>query len=369
MDFEKILAYAVKNDVSDIHLTPNLPVFFRLNGQLEIVGENLSDGEIQKLAAQILPSNQQTVLHEKRTVDFAYTSRNNNRFRGNFYFTREGLVLALRLIPNTIPNFKELGLPSFILENVMQLKNGLVLLVGPTGHGKSTTLASLVKHRSKINSEHIITLEDPIEFLIKSDKSIVHQRSLGRDVISFSNGLKSALREDPDVLLVGEMRDLETISAALTAAETGHLVLATLHTKSAPETINRIIDAFPTDQQAQIRAQLSSALEMVVAQRLLPTVNGDGRVLAYETMTTNYAIKNHIRKGTVYQISNAMQTDGSGNMILFDQSLAKLVIEGKITEDEAYANAISEDQVKYILDLNNHEHEDERLEMANNLSK
>ncbi len=368
MDFEKILAYAVKNEVSDIHLTPNLPVFFRLHGELEIVGENITDGEIQNLAAQILPEKQQMVLQEKRTVDFAYTSRNNNRFRGNFYFTREGLVLALRLIPNRIPDFSELGLPDFVLDNVMQLKNGLVLLVGPTGHGKSTTLASMVKHRSATNSEHIITLEDPIEFLIKSNKSVIHQRSLGRDVVSFSNGLKSALREDPDVLLVGEMRDLDTISAALTAAETGHLVLSTLHTKSAPETINRIIDAFPTDQQSQIRAQLSSALEMVIAQRLLPNKNNDGRVLAYETMTTNYAIKNHIRKGTVYQISNAMQTDGSGNMVLFDQSLAKLIMEQKITEKTAYANAISEDQVKYILEMNNYKYEDDRLEMANNLS-
>lgn len=369
MDFEKILTYAAENNISDIHLTPNIPVFFRLHGELEIVGENLTDAEIQNLAAQILSPKQQAFLQTERTVDFAYTSRSNSRFRGNFYFTREGLALALRLIPNKIPDFAELGLPDLVLDNVMNLKHGLVLLVGPTGHGKSTTLASLIKHRSENSSDHIITMEDPIEFLIKSNQSIVHQRSLGRDVTTFSSGLKSALREDPDVLLVGEMRDLETISAALTAAETGHLVLSTLHTNSAAETINRIIDAFPTDQQAQIRAQLASTLEMVVAQRLLPSLDGKGRTLAYETMVSNYAIKNHIRQGTTYQIANAMQTDGSGNMILFDQSLAKLVMSGKISEEEAYNNAASEDQIKYILELNGYKNNDEALQMAQNLSE
>jgi len=365
MDFEKVLSYAAKNNISDIHISPDLPVAFRLHGELETVGEKVSHNEIHMISLEILSQVDQEKLDIERSVDFSYTSKERHRFRGNFFYTRKGLVLALRLIPEEIPDFDTLGLPHFVLENILDYKDGLVLLVGPTGHGKSTTLASCIKNRAAKKSEHIITFEDPIEFLIESDQSIVHQRALGRDVMEFSEGLKSALREDPDVLLVGEMRDLETISAALTAAETGHLVLSTLHTSSAGETINRIIDAFPTGQQTQIRAQLAMTLKMVIAQKLLPTPDGNGRVLAYETMITTYAIKNHIRKGSTYQIPNSMQTDNSGQMILFDESLAKLVMDKKITLETAFINAISEDQIQQTLELHGYNLSDTNPEIAN----
>lgn len=352
MDFEKILQYAVDNKASDIHISPDIPVFFRIHGTMASVGEPVTIGDIQNLALNILAPKQQENLETKRHVDFVYSSKSGYRFRGNAYHTREGLVIALRIIPNDVPDFHTLGVPDFVLQHAMGLPHGLVLVVGPTGNGKSTTLASMLKHRSQTKAEHIITMEDPIEFLMPSARSIVHQRALGRDVNDFSTGLKAALREDPDVLMVGEMRDLETVSAALTAAETGHLVFSTLHTNNAAETINRIIDAFPSDQQAQVRAQLSATLSMVIAQKLLPREDQPGRVLACEVMVANYAIRNHIRQNTVYQVPNAMQTDNSGEMILFDHSLAQLVVEGKISQKSAFENAISPEQVNYVLELN-----------------
>lgn len=354
MDFEKILQYAVEKETSDIHLSPNLSVIFRINGILVPFGEKVKSAEIHNLSLNILNQAQQEILEIERNVDFVYNSKTNHRFRGNCYYTRDGLVFAFRLIPSIIPPFESLNLPNYLLKDLLKLKQGLVLVVGPTGHGKSTTLASLLKNRSDIYSEHIITIEDPIEFVIKSGKSIIHQRSQGRDVKSFDNGLRSALREDPDVLMVGEMRDLETISAALTAAETGHLVFSTLHTNNAAETIDRIIDVFPSDQQSQVRMQLAGCLTTVVSQRLLPSLEGK-RILAYEIMISNYAIKNQIRKGNIFQIANTIQTDSSGKMILFDQSLANLVLKRKISLKVALENSISEDQLKSILEVNGYE--------------
>ena len=351
MDFEKVLNYAVENNISDIHISPNLPIFFRLYGELEFVGSKIAPNDIQLISQQILSLDQQEQLLVKKSVDFAHTSKAKHRFRGNFYRTRKGLTLALRLIPDVIPEFETLGLPLSVLKDIMGLQNGLVLIVGATGHGKSTTLASVIKHRATKKAEHIITLEDPIEFLIDSDQSVIHQRALGDDIISFGHGLESALREDPDVLLVGEMRDLDTITAALAAAETGHIVFSTLHTNNAPETINRIIDAFPVDKQSQIRTQLATTLRMVVSQKLLPQANGKGRVLAYELMKVNYAIKNHIRRNSVHQINNAIQITDDAGMVLFDHSLAELLISGKITEKVAFNNAVSVGQIKSLLAL------------------
>lgn len=354
MDFEKILQYAIDNKASDIHISPDLPIIFRINGLLVPFFEKVKSAEIHQLSLNILNQLQQESLEIERNTDFVYSSKTNHRFRGNCYYTREGLVFAFRLIPSIVPEFKSLNLPNFLLEDILKIKQGLVLLVGPTGHGKSTTLASLLKHRSELYSEHIITIEDPIEFVIKSSKSIVHQRALGRDVKTFSSGLRSALREDPDVLMVGEMRDLETISSALTAAETGHLVFSTLHTNNAAETIDRIIDVFPSDQQSQIRMQLAGCLKTVISQRLLPDLEGK-RTIAYEIMISNYAIRNQIRKGNIFQIGNTMQTDNTGKMILFDQSLANLVLKQKISLKTAFENAISQDQVKSILEVNNYQ--------------
>jgi len=354
MDFEKILQYAIDNEASDIHISPGLQISFRIHGDLTPFGNVINGAEIHRISLNVLNQRQQEDLEKNRTADFVYNAESNHRFRGNAYYTRNGLALALRLIPSEIPDFDTLGLPHFLLEDIMKLKQGLILVVGPTGHGKSTTLASVLKHRSNLFSDHIITLEDPIEFIINSKKGVVHQRSQGRDVNSFDEGLRSALREDPDVLMVGEMRDLETISSALKAAETGHLVLSTLHTGNAAETINRIIDVFPSDQQAQVRMQLAGSLTGVISQRLMAGSDGK-RVLAYEIMFSNYAIKNHIRKGTVFQIPNAMQTDNTGKMLMFDQSLANLVLKGKINFDIALENAFSKEQLTYILNINGYE--------------
>ena len=346
--FDQILEYAVNKGASDVHLTPGLPVSFRIQGKIEYFGEPLGEAYTQNMALQILAPAHQAHLDEFRDVDFSVTSKKKFRFRGNAFFSQSGLSFVLRLIPNQIPAFAGLGFPPAILDHFLGLRQGLVLVVGPTGQGKTTTLASLIQARSEAHAEHIITMEDPVEFVLTSQKSIIHQRDIGKDALSFSSGLKSALREDPDVLLVGEMRDLETISAALTAAETGHLVLSTLHTHDTPDTISRIIDAFPIDQQEQVRTQLSASLKMVIAQKLVPSVDGK-RSLVYEIMTSNYAIKNHIRQGTLHQIPNYMQTD---NMNLFDQSLAGRVVNGQVDIPTAFEYARSTEQLSSLLTTN-----------------
>ncbi len=351
IDFEQILQYAVDHSASDIHLTPGLPVSFRIHGSIEYVGEPIQKAFTENLMVNILTPKNQAHLDEFRDVDFSVSSKSSYRFRGNAFYSQSGLSFVFRLIPKVIPEFPTLGFPDELLAHFQNLKQGLVLVVGPTGHGKTTTLASLIQARKDAHKEHIITMEDPIEFIFKSGNSIVHQRDVGKDAVSFASGLKAALREDPDVLLVGEMRDLETISAALTAAETGHLVLSTLHTHDTPETINRVIDAFPTAQQGQVRSQLAASLQMVIAQRLLPSLDGK-RTLVYEVMTSNIAIKNHIRQGTLHQIQNYMQTDTSGTMNLFDQSLASRVLEGLVSLDTAFSNCRSREQLTHLLELN-----------------
>ncbi len=353
-NFDQILDYAIEKGASDIHLSPNKPAYLRISGKILTVGEIIQAVDIQNFCAEMLATQQNAKLEEFRDIDFVYTTIRKNRFRGNAYHTRDGLAMAFRQIPEKIPDFAFTGLPRFVLQYMMSLNKGLVLVVGPTGHGKSTTLASMIKHRADNANEHFVLMEDPIEFLIDSDRSIVHQRSLGRDVQGFERGLKAALREDPDVMMVGEMRDLETISAALTAAETGHVVFSTLHTNSAAETIHRIIDAFPAEKQGQIRSQLAATLAMVVSQRLIPAREG-GRALAYEILTSNYAIANHIRQNSIFQIPNAMQTDGTGRMVLFDQSLAELVINDRVDYKVAAQNANSVEQLDYILETSGYQ--------------
>jgi len=349
INLDQILNYAVTKGASDTHISPGRPAYFRISGKIFAVGDKIPKTDIETLIGQILNGKQKAKFEELRDVDFVYNTAEKHRFRCNAYHTRDGISLAFRLIPQTIPEFDSTGLPMFIKEHAQHLKKGIILVTGATGHGKSTSLASLIKNRADHHAEHFILLEDPIEFIIDSDKSIIHQRNLERDVYSFERGLKAALREDPDVLMVGEMRDLETISSALTAAETGHVVFSTLHTNGAAETIHRIIDVFPAERQVQIRSQLASTLSMVVCQRLVEAVDG-GRVLAYEVLVSNYAVSNHIRQNTVFQIPNAMQTDDSGHMVLFDQSLAHLAITGKITYETAKINSTSEDQLNYILE-------------------
>ena len=349
LDLDQILNYAGEKGASDTHISPGRPVYFRINGRINSVGDVISKPEIDEILVHILGQKQQAKLEEIRDVDFVHSTNLEYRFRCNAYHTRDGVALALRMIPADVPSFSTTGLPDFVLEHAKKLKKGLILVTGATGHGKSTSLASMIKARADYKAEHFILLEDPIEFLLDSEKSIIHQRNLERDVISFERGLKAALREDPDVLMVGEMRDLETISSALTAAETGHVVFSTLHTNSAAETIHRIIDVFPAERQVQIRSQLASTLSMVVCQRLLESTDG-GRVLAYEILMSNYAVANHIRQNTIFQIPNAMQIDDTRRMVLFDQSLARHTILGNIDYKVAQQNATSGEQLDYILE-------------------
>jgi twitching motility protein PilT len=285
---------------------------------------------------------------ETGEYDFSYSIQGMSRLRVNAYKQRGSFGMALRIIPYDIPTMQFLGLPS-VIEELTELNRGLILVTGPTGSGKSTTLATMI---DKINSNrrcHIITLEDPIEYLHKHDKSIINQREIGTDTKSFANALRGALREDPDVILVGEMRDLDTISIAITAAETGHLVLSTLHTIGAPQTIDRIIDVFPPYQQQQVRIQLSSVIQAIITQQLLPKADGKGRIAAFEVMIATPAIRNLIRESKVHQIETAMLTGTKNKMQTMDNSLLQLYKAGKITKDMAISRAISQEEIKKYL--------------------
>ncbi len=351
MDFEKIVAYAFQNNASDIHLSPGQPVFFRIYGELKPLGNPLQVKEIQDLAAKFLSPEQLKELQTNRQVDFLAHTKTGERLRANAFYERNGLSISFRLILKKIPEFSFTGLPQFVLDDLLALKQGLVLVVGPTGQGKSTTLASLLQTRLQQKSDHLITTEDPVEYIFAPGKGIVQQRQVGRDVTSFKEGISGALREDPDILMVGEMRDYETISAALTMAETGHLVFGTLHTNDATQTISRIIDVFPASEQEQIQVQLASTLNMIVSQRLVLNAQGNGRALAAEVLTMNYAIQNFIRQNKVFQIPNAMQTDSSGKIVVFEQSLARLIQEGKITKEMAFDYAHDPNYLENVIDM------------------
>jgi len=351
MDFEKLVDFAVQNGSSDIHISPGLSISYRVNGQIRQTNdEKQTPDQIQKLILPFLTERQKKEIQERRQTDFLAKTSKNVRLRGNAFFQNNGLSVVFRIIPQEIRELFSLGFPEFVYEEILKMKKGLVLVVGSTGQGKSTTLASIIQKRAGSLSEHILTIEDPIEYIIPSSKSLVQQREVFRDVMNFSDGIRAALREDPDVVMVGEMRDLETVSAALTLAETGHLVFGTLHTNNGPETIHRIIDIFPSEKQDQIRAQLAATLTMVIAQQLIPTADGKGRTLAYEILTSNYAIKNHIRSNKIFQIPNVLQTDSSGTMVLMEQSLAGLVAMGKITKEVASQYTDDPDQLKSMIE-------------------
>jgi twitching motility protein PilT len=281
-------------------------------------------------------------------IDFAYAIPGRARFRVNAYYQRAAIGAAFRLIPFSIKSLDELGMPS-ALHEMAKKPRGFVLVTGPTGSGKSTTLAAVVDEINRSREEHIMTIEDPIEFLHGHKKCIVNQREIGSDAISFAHGLKAALRQDPDVILVGEMRDLETIHTALTAAETGHLVFATLHTQDTPQTIDRIIDVFPASQQQQVRVQLSVALQGIVTQQLLPTADGAGRVAACEVLLATPAIRNLIREGKTHQIYSSLQTGGNLGMQTMDAALATLVRSGKITQQLAEARSSTPEELRRLL--------------------
>ncbi|MNC10637.1 Twitching mobility protein [compost metagenome] len=326
---------ASQRSASDIHITVNAPVAFRIHGELQAADDYiLKPEDTLTMTREILTEEQYEVFLRQGDLDLSYEIPGVSRFRINLYRQKGYAGLTIRLIPSRIPSVEELGLPGVAVE-LARKPQGLVLVTGPTGSGKSTTLAALIDYINAFRQEHIITLEDPIEFLHPHKKSIVNQREVGNDTESFARGLRAALRQDPDVILVGEMRDLETISTAITAAETGHLVFGTLHTADAPQTIDRIIDVFPTGSQQQIRIQLASVLLGIIAQRLLPTADGRGRTAAMEILVNTPAIANLIRSEKVHQVRSMMQTGKAQGMQTMDNALRELIQKRVITIEAA----------------------------------
>lgn len=336
LTFQELIGKAIENGASDLHLSVGVPSCMRINGAIVRMEdtESLMPKDVEDIALSIMDERHRAVLEEAGEVDFAYSIPSLGRFRVNVFRQRGSFSMVARILNLRIPTPEELGIPGAVVE-ITEKRRGLVLVTGATGSGKSTTLASLINLINQRRSDHIITLEDPIEYLHKHNQSIVNQREMGADSVSYSAALRAALRQDPDVILVGEMRDLETIATAVTAAETGHLVFSTLHTNGAANTIDRIIDVFPPHQQQQIRTQLADVLQCVVSQQLLPRKDGRGRVAAFEVMLANNAIRNHIREAKTYQIPTVMQTSGKLGMKTMDDALFELYMNGAISEEIA----------------------------------
>ncbi|MEJ7818764.1 MAG: type IV pilus twitching motility protein PilT [Rubrobacteraceae bacterium] len=326
---------AIKQGASDLHITVGVPPMIRMHGKVQPLDyPKMSATTTREMIYDILSNDQRQRLENEWELDFAYPVPRVARFRVNIYFQRGSMGAAFRAIPHEIKSFKDLGLPQAV-EDMTEKPRGLVLVTGPTGSGKSTTLASMIDRINETRSEHIMSVEDPIEFLHNHKKCIVNQREVNQDTKSFAQALKHVLRQDPDVILVGEMRDLETIQLAISAAETGHLVFGTLHTQDAPQTVDRIIDVFPSEQQAQIRAQLANALQGIITQTLLPKRDGKGRVVACEVLVPTAGVRNLIREGKNHQIYSAMQTGGKFGMQTMDAALVELMRTGAISREEA----------------------------------
>ena len=335
MDINKLLSYALESGASDLHLSSGSIPMVRINGIMKPLNMSAtSDEDMSSILPQVMNDDQIENFHNNKEIDFSSRLEGKGRFRVNFFQQIRGLAAVFRAIAEIPKGFDELALPP-ILENLSMLDRGLVLLTGPTGSGKSTTLAAMVDHINQNRECHIITVEDPVEYFHSSNQCMINQRELGASTHSFANALRSALREDPDVILVGEMRDLETISLALTAAETGHLVLSTLHTSSAVKAVDRIIDIFPSSQKGQIRSMMSESLEAVIAQKLLQTKDKKSRIPALEIMIATTAIRNLIREDRIYQIPSVMQAGGVEGMQTLDQDLQRLVSQGKIQRSAA----------------------------------
>ena len=344
LSLNEIIVTAQRLRASDIHIVCGIPIRIRVDGTLRNLDDNVMTAEDCESYAQDLSSNYEAIRHMGEQ-DLAISFPDGTRCRVNLFRQQGYVSAAIRILNNHIPAFDELGLPTQVA-NFTNFNQGIVLVTGETGSGKSTTLACLLDKINHTQSKHIITLEDPIEYLYTSDQCIINQREIGQDTRSFGNGLKSILREDPDVILIGEMRNLDTIETALIAAETGHLVFATLHTNSAADTVDRIVDVFPAEQQAQIRMQLSMCLQAVVCQQLLPHASGRGRVLATEVMTTTPAVRNLIREGKTPQIANAIATSGNEGNHLMDSSLITLYRQHKITHEVAVRHAHDPEYVR-----------------------
>ncbi len=342
LEVNKLLSLMLQRNASDLHLTTGKPPVLRIDSDLVELKEYevLSGNSIAAMVEVLIDNDlKKKELQEKRELDFSFAFKDNIRFRVNAYFQKGSMSAALRLVPNKIKTVEELNLPPQI-KDLVNKKQGLVLVVGPTGHGKSTTQAALIDLINHTRAENIVTIEDPIEYVYLQDKSLINQREVGSDTMVFANALRAVLREDANVVLVGEMRDLESIATTITVAETGHLVFATLHTNNASQTIDRIIDVFPAYQQNQIRSQLSNILISVVSQRLIPKIGG-GRVPAVEIMMNNSAVSNVIRENKTYELPNIIHTSQSSGMIALDNSLARLVRENQ---------ARLEDVIRYVTD-------------------
>jgi twitching motility protein PilT len=349
-DFADLLIEMIERRASDLHLTAGARPTIRVRGRLVALEPYpvLTPAGTREVIYSILNNDQRQRLETDWQIDFAYAVPGLGRFRVNAYFQRASLGAAFRLIPFEIQSIDELGLPPVVHE-MTRKPRGFVLVTGPTGSGKSTSLAAVIDEINETREEHILTIEDPIEFLHSHKRCIVNQRELGADAQSFGAALRGALRQDPDVILVGEMRDLETIQTALTAAETGHLVFATLHTQDAPQTIDRVIDVFPSHQQSQVRMQLSVALQGIVTQQLLPTADGAGRVAACEVLVPTAAVRNLIREGKTHQIASVMQTGSAQGMQTMDAALAMLVRGGRISMQTAESRSSTPDELRRLL--------------------
>jgi len=335
IDMESVFIRADRERASDIIFSAGMPPVLLIAGRLCHLGKkSLTAEEIREIAASLLEREQVARFERERELDFSVAYGNHLRFRGNAFWQRGAVGLALRLVPREIPKLSDLGLPPVIRE-LSEAPQGLVLVTGPTGHGKSTTQAAMIDHINRTRACHIVTVEDPIEFLHENQKSVIEQREVGSDTLSFDAALRHALRQAPHVILVGEIRDLETISIGMTAAETGHLVLATLHTNDAPQAVHRIIDVFPPHQQNQVRAQLSSVLLAVVAQRLLVGVDRSRRVMACEILRNTPAVANLIREDKVAQIPSIMETQSRMGMVSLDAAIKELYLAGKVDEEQA----------------------------------
>jgi twitching motility protein PilT len=340
MDITQLLTFGVEQNASDCHLSSGEPPMLRVNGDLKKLDlPALSKEEVHALVYDIMNDSQRKTFEESLECDFSFEVRGLARFRVNVFMQRKGEGAVFRTIPTKILTLEELGMPS-ILKQLCDKEKGLILVTGPTGSGKSTTLAAMVDYLNNTFEGHILTIEDPVEFVHESKKCLVNQRELGPHTHSFANALRSALREDPDAILVGEMRDLETIQLALTAAETGHIVFGTLHTSSAPKTVDRVIDVFPPTQQSQIRAQFAESLEAVITQTLLKKKTG-GRIPALEIMTGTTAIRNLIREGKIHQIPGTMQVSQKDGMQTMDMALQSLVTRDLVTKEEAQAKSMT----------------------------
>lgn len=334
-EIEEILITASKLGASDVHLTVGVPPKLRINGALHTIdSEILSPQKTAEMAYSIMNSKQKVDFEKIGELDISFEINDKGRYRANFYKQKGAIAMAFRLINTVVPSPDELGIPNSIIE-LSQKKRGLVLVTGPTGSGKSTTLAAIIDTINKTRAAHIITLEEPIEYIHHHNLSIVNQREVGTDTLSYTNALRAALREDPDVILVGEMRDFDTIQVAVTAAETGHLVLSTLHTIGATNTVDRIIDVFPPQQQQQIRIQLSNVLEAVISQQLVPSLDNTGRIAAFEIMFANLAVRNLIRESKTHQLSSVIQTNRQTGMLTMDDALEELYREYRISRETA----------------------------------